>query len=319
VGQIPAQQWSHITLTWNGTSEKVYVNGKQVASYSVSTTNLTPTTFYIGSRLNATQTWKGGIDQFKIYGYARTSAQVALDYNRGGPLAWYNLDECQGTSAKDNSGRGSNATITIGSGAGTGHVDSVGTCATASTAWGNGATGKINYSLSFDGIDDYIVGTDLDPFDDFSATAWFKTSASGSIQRIVDKDGGGSNDYWTVYMTSTGTIQTDLRNGAGATTNVTTTKTFNDGNWHHLAYVRSGTNIYLYVDGLVAASGTKTAFTFNNAVSLGIGNASSPVGGQYFKGQIDDVRVYNYALTPVQVIGVKNNGALSFSPATGAP
>jgi hypothetical protein len=315
--------WNFVTVTYDGSSSaggvKMYINGKlstnNISANSLSATIAGTDTPYIGSRANAAWYFTGSVDSVRVYNYARSAAQVAWEYNRGGPYAWWKFDECQGTTLNDSSGNGNTGTWS-GS---TGSQTSVGTCSTSSTAWGNGATGKINSSLNFDGTDDKVSTTDLDPFDDFSAAAWIKTSASGAIQRIMDKDGGAGNDYWTVYVTLGGTIEADLRNGAGSTTNVITSKTFNDGNWHHVVFVRSGSNLTIYVDGMVAASGTKTTFTFNNANAFAIGNAAVSVSGQYFTGKIDDVRVYRYGLTQKQVLDIYNLGAASFRPATGTP
>ena len=44
----------------------------------------------------STQQYQGKIDQVKLFNYARTQAQIAYDYNRGGPIAHYKFDECRG-------------------------------------------------------------------------------------------------------------------------------------------------------------------------------------------------------------------------------
>src|SRR5690606_37356085 len=97
----------------------------------------------------------------KIYNYARTPAQIAYDYNRGAPVAWYRFDECEGTTIKDHSGNGNNGTLNIGA---SGTQTSIGTCET-SGAWSNGSEGKINSSMSFDGVDDYVRITENKPIE----------------------------------------------------------------------------------------------------------------------------------------------------------
>ena len=65
------------------------------------------------------------IDNLKIYNYARSTAQIAWDYNRGGPVGWWKMDECQGSSLIDSSGNSNTGTITIGS---SGTQTAVGNC-----------------------------------------------------------------------------------------------------------------------------------------------------------------------------------------------
>ena len=91
----------------------------------------------------------------------------------------------------------------------------------------------------------------------------------------------------------------------------TVTKTILDNNWHMLTLVVDRTNqkAYSYTDGVLST-------TPNNISSL-IGDISPPnnlfLGGtSYFNGQIDDVRIYNYALTAEQIKTVYNNGAVNF-------
>src|SRR3990167_2376449 len=143
------------------------------------------TTFDTSGTLNFGQNWasafrfNGKFDQIKIFDRTLTPAQIAWDYNKGGPVAHWRFDECQWTTANDSSGNTNTGTITVGA---TGTYTSMGTCpvSSASTMWYNGATGKRNYSLAFDGTDDYVTMGDpasgvLDfGTGDFSLSAWIK-------------------------------------------------------------------------------------------------------------------------------------------------
>lgn len=76
------------------------------------------------------------------------------DYNKGAPLAHWQFDECQGSTAHDASGNNFHGTITPGASGNT----AAGTCGsgTSTEMWNDGTTGKINGSLGFDGTNDYI-------------------------------------------------------------------------------------------------------------------------------------------------------------------
>src|SRR5439155_14107613 len=146
-------QWYHISVTQQGTSYVLYVNGIAVKSSNASSINTTDVCDGIGSF--SSDKFDGSIDDVRVYNYARTPAQIAWDYNRGGPVGLWKFDECTGSTAYDLSGQGNNGTINIG---GSGSQTTAGNCVTtdAAAAWYNGKDGKYNSSLNFDGSDDVV-------------------------------------------------------------------------------------------------------------------------------------------------------------------
>jgi hypothetical protein len=75
--------------------------------------------------------------------------------------------------------------------------------------------------------------------------------------------------------------------------------TISVGEWHHLAATYNGSALKLYVDGnLVATTRASTALS-SGAFPLFIGG--NPLWGEFFKGTIDEVRVYNRALTDGEI------------------
>jgi len=255
----------------------------------------------------------GLIDSVKIYNYARTPAQIAWDYNKGAPVAHYQFDECEGSTAYDASGNGNNGTITIGA---TGTQASAGNCESGDTAdaWNNGASGKWNSSMSFDGVDDYVSVTD--PSDgsldfgtsDFSISTWIKISeVSGHlIQKYQD-----NNINYELYVSSNGSV--NLRTWTAGTLRdyvYSNASVITQGTWYHVVVVASrGTATTMYVDGknVTSTQGTTTVDLSNSGAlnmmwnKLGTDDKTS--------GQIDDVRIYNYALTAEQVKTLYNNNS----------
>ncbi|MDD4410225.1 MAG: DUF2341 domain-containing protein [Candidatus Shapirobacteria bacterium] len=253
------------------------------------------------------------IDQVKIYNYARTPAQIAYDYNKGGPIAWWKLDECQGSVVNNSSGIGNTGSINIGS---SGSQTSVGTCTTSGTAWGNGASGHINSSLNFDGVDDYVTianNSILNPTTGITVSSWIKWNTNNAQwEWLVAKNSNSSatNGYMFFKDPGTDTIGFAV-DGIRATL---PRISFNTGVWYHLVgTATAGGTANLYVNGkLVASSNSVPNPIVQYSNYLGINKSPYYSSPAIFNGQIDDVRIYNYALTPEQVKTVYNNGAVNF-------
>ena len=269
---------------------------------------------YIGQRSDNAFRTNGYVDNVKIFNYARTPAQVVWDYNRGGPVGWWKFDECQGGTANDASGNSNNGTITIGA---TGSQTAVGTCTTSGTAWGNGATGKRNASLNFDGTDDIASFTSTNVINPpaGSVAMWFKPSSTQNGTNYYLFAHPQTVDNSRVYIT-TNSSGTNINGRLGTGTTIGSV-TITANTWHHVILTWNGTSAKFYVDG---QDKTSTP-TFNGLTSAA---ATSTIGNyigaaQGYTGQIDDVKIFNYALTPAQIKTLFNDGAVRFGPATGSP
>ena len=120
-----------------------------------------------------------------------------------------------------------------------------------------------------------------------------------------------SNKFFAVFRDVSGNYVNPT-----APTNATT------GQWYHLVGVKNGTTGYLYIHGVQVASQTNSSLgtiTTSDGSVPTIGR-NGLAGAVPFAGQIDDVRVYNYALTATQIKQLFNEGsAVRFGPATGTP
>lgn len=332
---VSTNTWHHIAaaISFSGAgSGQIYLDGiPQTTTLSGAVTTATPATSYdtangddIGGRyVNSQNYFNGKIDNVRIYNYVRSGAQVAWDYNRGGPVGWWKMDECQGTVAHDSSGNGNTGTITVGA---TGTYTSVGTCASnsASSMWYNGATGKINYSLAFDGTDDYVdtgTGSSLNTITQVSGFQWIKPSTSGSQYIILSKY-DTNNDTYELFEDSNSKVRLITKtscNGANAV-DISSTTVLSVSTWYNVGFTYDGTTTKLYINGVQENSSTGASGNLCNGTAHVLIGARTVSGSQlYFPGQIDDVRVYNYALTATQVKGLYNNGAATYAPSTGAP
>ncbi len=306
---LPLNQWSHVEFTYSGgeffNNSKIYYNGIQqtlLDSAGTGTLNTTNSTVSLGyDHVLNRQPFQGRIDGLKIYNYARTGSQVAYDYNRGKPVGWWKMDECQGSTANNSSGGGFNGTIAI-----TGQ--SIGTCSTPSTAWGTGATGKFGSSLNLDGGGDYITvpntSGELTTYNrNRSVSVWFKAddlSSQRGIMSVGNNDADGS-PIWLLVVRSNARLSIyhggNYRDG---TTPLTA------GTWYHVVYTFDSTSnaVKLYLNGKLELS-TTVGDSNVNAGNLYIGTGYPT----QFDGLIDDARIYNYTLSANQVKTIMNEGS----------
>jgi len=164
------------------------------------------------------------------------------------------------------------------------------------------AGGKVNGALQLDGIDDYI-STDfiLNPADSaFSIFAWIKGGAAGQVI-ISQTDGTGAGETWLGAETSDGKLMTGLvppPAGRSAPQPLVSESVITDGQWHHIGLVWDRSYRYLYVDG-VEAAGDANALASLKASDGGlyIGAGKTLEAASFLSGLIDDVRIYNRALS----------------------
>lgn len=308
---ITTGRWYYVSVVFSGVgaSSKIYIDGRDVSTGLFSGTGTmsgdSGTNLFIASAVNDYDgNAKGNFDQMRIYNYVRTPAQIAWDYNRGGPVGWWKLDECQGGTAYDNSGNGNNGTITIGA---TGTQTAMGTCQTSGTAWGNGATGKWNASLSLDGTDDYVTIPHKSALMPTSVTVsgWVKFNSNSSWM-IVNKAPGNTPGSYYIYGDSLSDGMWSIF-GPTATRYNCSVGSLTTGTWYHLVGTFDATSGVqkCYLDGKLKNTTTGAALG-SNISDVYLGKYTS---GYQTNGQIDDVQIYNYALSADQVKLLYNGGA----------
>ncbi len=326
---IPLNQWTHIAGVYTGSTARMFINGRLDSSRAASGDVADSTgIFYIGGNPDrGSFAFDGSIDDIKIYNYARTPAQVNWDFSRGRPLSWIKFDECSGTIANDSGLLLNAGTISIGA---SGTQTAAGTCTSGSAAeaWSNGATGKFNSGMNFDGTDDVVTlpantSYDLSATTGGSAFLWVQKnsicdSANSNNNELFLNLWGGShtgNTWWIGCLghnQSPANALTFRHNGVVFSY---TPLTFPNSSWQHIGFVYTGTEIRYYVNGVQVGT---NAFTGNvtSTSPVCIGNYNAGCTDTYrYNGRIDDVRLYNYPLTDTQVKVLMNEGAaIRFGP-----
>jgi len=311
-GPALLNQWQYIVYTYDGTNLRAYLNASRSGSDLSSTISTSGYVSFFGV-YDESYYFSGLIDDVKIYDYARTPAQIAWDYNRGQPIAHWAFNECSGGTIHDESGNGNNGQLYLG----TSGVTATGTCASSSASfWYNGKDGKRNSAGSFDGQDDFVSvphSSEL-MFTEGSYSAWVKVDTSdNSDQLILAKgDGAGNNGYvLAVNENDSGnspkTLTCQVRESGSTGTAYAKTQ-FTEGIWYHVACIfNSSEDLKLYINGEYQDMN-------NHAMGSNTGNlVMGDFAGTYpFDGEVDEVKIFNYALTAEQIRTEFNGGAVRF-------
>ena len=196
-----------------------------------------------------------------------------------GVLAYWKFDENSGTTANDATGDGYTGAMHSG-------------------GW---TTGIINSAGSFNGS--YVSFTS--PFSTqptaFTVAAWVKqTGATGRMETIVSL-----GSWWMggIGSVDCNTYSSPVNSGSF------------DGNWHYIACVYNSGNWLAYIDGNLVGTGSSTLPTLSGSGNIG-GQSNSGYYGWY--GALDEVGIWNRALSQGEITILYNSGSGRQYPYTGA-
>ncbi|MEW6027456.1 MAG: LamG-like jellyroll fold domain-containing protein [Planctomycetota bacterium] len=173
------------------------------------------------------------------------------------------------------------------------------------------STGTVDGAMLFDGVSDEVDAPDVNTCewaldDSFTIEYWMKTSSSTSGNRvIVGRDGTTTGLHWWVGCDDTGKVRFQLQNiNTNGAYIGNKGPVLNDGQWHHIVAVRdeSSNKNLIYVDAnLVDFATHDYAAGFGpDAAPINIGYLN--LGGHYrYAGLVDEVAIYNRALTPDEI------------------
>ena len=145
----------------------------------------------------------------------------------------------------------------------------------------------------------------------FSIEYWIKTSESTNVKIINQWNYSGSTTVWASSSfeskLSSNKFYARVSNGSSGV-DVTSTTSVNDGDWHHIVFLRDGDTLRLYVDKTQEDTGDVTGITIPDTTRpIWIGKDLSS-GNIFFNGLIDEVRIYSKALSASEVTKNYNNG-----------
>ena len=272
----PANGAEHVpidtTLSWRpglgaathdvyfGTSSPPAFIGNQAANrFDPGPLELNTTYYWQVDEFDGTATYKGDVWSFKV--------------PEPGLVGLWKLDETEGDIAYDSAGE--NDAVVFGD-----------------ALWQPDG-GQVAGALAFDGTDDY-VSTDLmlDPKDAvFSVFAWVKGGMPG---QVIFSQAGLSD--WLGADTTNGSLMTELNFLFKLSRPLQSQAVITDGNWHRVGLVWDSSNRILYIDDVQVASDTHDKGYLFGGLQIGAGKNLD--AGSFFSGLIDDVRIYDRAVTP---------------------
>jgi hypothetical protein len=161
------------------------------------------------------------------------------------------------------------------------------------------STGKIGQAAIFNGGTSKILVPDHVDWSmaasGFSISCWIKRGATGTVQSVLGQlnaAGNNSSISFGIFINATNNVVGRVAIGS-TIYNVTSTGTISDTTtWHHLGFVRDGTSLRMYIDGVADGVTNSVIGSINNSTTnLGIG-ASGDFIGSYWNGGIDEVGIW---------------------------
>ena len=204
---------------------------------------------------------------------------VLADYISPTPVAHCKLDEAEGMFAVDSAG--DNDAVVVGI-----------------TSWRPGS-GKLDGALQLNGVDGCAITDEvLNPSNGpFSIFAWVNVALRG---KVIVSQLNVSN--WLI-ISADGKLMTELKDRDGLADPLISETVIADGQWHRIGLVWDGSRRILYVDGDAVAEDTLAGLE-GSKMGLYIGVDKNNTPGTFFAGNIDDVRIYNMALSAEQIEGL---------------
>src|SRR3989344_4908798 len=324
---ISLNNWQFVAITyigadggprlWIGGEEVSYDSRNDVTTYASDASS----NACVGNRCGADRTFKGSIDEVRIYNRALSADEIKRLYRQTSP---------QVNASQANKLRQGLVGMWTFDGVDMGTTSAIDRSGNANTGWLINGTkksiGKIGQALNFDGVDDYVDVASNSILNAYPITisVWAKINPvqAGTYPALVNKYVNGSLNGWQIYTeVSSKKLCAWYFRSSGNSTGYEGVNCFGsvtgyfDNQWHLVTFVVDASGSVLYVDGVSkrTSAWTGTAGATNTTQNISIGTYPNAQG--YLNGLIDEVRVYNRALTPTEIRQLYKAGS-SFHPNT---
>jgi hypothetical protein len=196
-----------------------------------------------------------------------------------------------------NAGSGSSALDSSGNG----HIGTL----IGNPSWVTGIAGD---ALAFNGSSQYMTVSNTTGFDVYplTATTWFKSTATGGTQGLINKYAANSHNGYQLFMSSGKLCAWYYHDVSDYVSDGTSCPMpalgYNDGQWHMVTFTVDSTGGKLYVDGTLKASRAWNGDAGHTASTAALTLAMDPgVSSSYFQGSLDEVSIYSNSLSAAQV------------------
>ena len=200
-------------------------------------------------------------------------------------MAAYNFNQGTGTTLEDRTGSGRTGTI-------------------SGATWT--AQGKYGSALSFDGVNDWVTVADANSLDLTTAMtleAWvYPTASGGGSWRTVLMKERPSGEVYNLYAnadTNVPVVYVVRSAQPGQPQDARGTAALPLNTWSHLAATFDDTTLRLFVNGTQVGTRAVAGPMLTSTGALRMGGNS--LWGEYFQGRIDEVRIYNRALSAAEI------------------
>lgn len=279
---LTAGQWYHVAGVFDGSQMRLYVNGVLDATVSNSNGPASGTSSLKLGRNSGGNYFNGLIDEVRISNTALYTTNFTPQMHLAASANTKGLWKFDSDSVADSSGNSNNGSLQSGA-----------------AYSGDIPTGPSYHSLSVNGTNAYVQvpnSSSLNITGAITVEAWIKPNSIGTYQHILSRETfgvAGTGGGYELTLNNVGKLRLDLYHSHNTYTPVIGNTVLATGEWHHIAGVFDGSQMRLYVNGVLDASVSHSTGPASGTSSVKIGRNS---GGNYFNGLIDEVRVSNAAL-----------------------
>ncbi|MDD5597389.1 MAG: hypothetical protein PHV82_05560, partial [Victivallaceae bacterium] len=283
-------KWYHIAAVKSGNTMAIYINGKKereldcLLGYSVDNSQVT----YLDIGKNVySGSFCGKLDELTIYSYALDEDTVFDDYLQKFNCSKWLFEEGTGNTVNDSSAYGNDGTL---------YNMNTATC------W---VTGKPGTALEFDGVDDYVRCQDINSLNipgditlemciNPSQWASWENIVNNNLFRIFHRGYNGDKRIHFLYRINEAAHPGDSSwdNWAG----VISTTALEEGKWYHIAAVKSGNTMTIYINGKKERElDCLEGYSVDNSQATYLDIGKNVYSGS-FCGKLDEVTIYSHAL-----------------------
>lgn len=292
IGTLTAAQWNHVLVTVQDSKLSVWINGVNSVTNTTLTSWSDASAQYLKIGDSSATRFDGKIDDFRVYNKSVNTAEVASIYNSGlGTQSEtiapdYLTFHMTAEIGKDSSSGGNNATI-------------IGTDVT------DGIFGK---ALSFDGVSDYVTFPNYCIDSDYSISLWVNKSDWSVNSNFVDL-GSGISTREFYLRNNAGQINwaSWSQDGNNYYDFTTTGLSLNNNQWYYMVALLNNSGIFLYIDGVLVGQDTSAASNPKSCTSDLVQLMRDNRDTGYTKGQMDEFRIYDKALSSTEINDIYYN------------
>ena len=304
---FPLNTWVHIAGTFDGSNYRLYINGELIQTVPGTTGPVNDAPLRLGNS-GSCEPFGGRLDEVEVFNRALSQPEIQSIFRAGGSgqcrecvpapsglTMWLAGDG----NAFDRSGHDNSGTLVNGASFGPGLVEQ---------------------AFAFDGVDDQVVvphNPNQNVGSGLTVDAWVYPASLGHGKTIIQKR-SASNIGGYVFETAAQPFATDnslqfvimiggvyhfLGTGAVLTPNA----------WQHVAATYDGAMMRIFVNGIEVASMPQTGAIDSTTDPVVIGrNVATPSFA--WQGMIDEVELFNRALSPSEIQGIVNAGSAGKCP-----